>query len=328
MNYEVVLADGSIVSANEQSNPDLFRALKGGGSNFGIVTRFDMVTFPTRDVFDVIGWHPITETEAVIDAFCHLTHQIETAAHPDTHHMAFFMHAPATSPYPDGYFIQTTLTNLDGDEQDTSKAMEKFLAIPGKKDARKKSIPTKLKEFVVDDYKYDTWLSLSIKNDAVLLKKAVDVLLHELAAEIKNDHIPDGNFIIYTVVQPLLGRYAENSKARGGNMLGLEHMQTAEAILLLVMVQVDSWEVSQAISPRVKARIDQLQAYAESVDGAVEFLYGNYSFNTQEPLQTYGDENIRKMRAVSTKYDPDGVWQSRLPGGFKVGTLPKEEEEE
>lgn len=34
-NYEVVLSNGTIVSANTQSNPDLFWALKGGGNQFG-----------------------------------------------------------------------------------------------------------------------------------------------------------------------------------------------------------------------------------------------------------------------------------------------------
>lgn len=325
MNYEVILADGSVVSANEHSNPDLFRALKGGGGNFGIVTRFDMVTFPARDVWDVNTAHPITDTDAVIDALCHIIHQTETAAHPDTHTLALFVYAPVISPHPDGYFIQTMLTNLDGDEQDTNKSMEKFLAIPGQRDARKKSIATKLSEFVMNPYKYEIWLSMSIKNDAALMKKAVDVLLHDLVADIKEVHVPSGEPRCYLVTQPLLGRYAQNSKARGGNMLGLEHMQTPEAILILVMLQVDSWELMQALLPRVKARFGQLQAHAESVDGAVEFLYGNYSFNTQEPFNTYGEENIRKMREMSSKYDADGVWQTRVPGGFKVANLPKSE---
>ncbi|RIV86755.1 FAD-binding oxidoreductase [Aurantiacibacter zhengii] len=38
---EVVLADGSVVEANAESHPDLFWALRGGGGQFGIVTRFD-----------------------------------------------------------------------------------------------------------------------------------------------------------------------------------------------------------------------------------------------------------------------------------------------
>lgn len=33
--WQVVLADSTIVQANAEENSDLFRALKGGGPNFG-----------------------------------------------------------------------------------------------------------------------------------------------------------------------------------------------------------------------------------------------------------------------------------------------------
>lgn len=45
LNYEVVLSTGEVVSANASTNSDLWRALRGGGNNFGIVTRFDLRTF-------------------------------------------------------------------------------------------------------------------------------------------------------------------------------------------------------------------------------------------------------------------------------------------
>ena len=44
--FQVVLADSSIVTASATENKDLFWALKGGSSNFGIVTRFDLYTVP------------------------------------------------------------------------------------------------------------------------------------------------------------------------------------------------------------------------------------------------------------------------------------------
>lgn len=43
-NYEVVLANGTIANVNKDTHPDLFFALRGGGNNFGIVTRFDFET--------------------------------------------------------------------------------------------------------------------------------------------------------------------------------------------------------------------------------------------------------------------------------------------
>ncbi|KAH7310807.1 hypothetical protein B0I35DRAFT_439735 [Stachybotrys elegans] len=46
VNYQVVLASGEIVDANAETNRDLWIALRGGGNNFGIVTRFDFTAFP------------------------------------------------------------------------------------------------------------------------------------------------------------------------------------------------------------------------------------------------------------------------------------------
>lgn len=46
MNYEVVLANGTILNVNRQKHSDLLKALRGGSNNFGIVTQFDLITFP------------------------------------------------------------------------------------------------------------------------------------------------------------------------------------------------------------------------------------------------------------------------------------------
>ena len=58
---EVVLADGTVVRASAEKNPELFWGIRGGG-NFGIVTSFDFAAHPTTDVF--YGTIAFSATEA------------------------------------------------------------------------------------------------------------------------------------------------------------------------------------------------------------------------------------------------------------------------
>jgi FAD/FMN-containing dehydrogenase len=49
---EIVTADGELLRIDEQTDPDLFWAIRGGGGNFGVVTRF---RFRLHDLPSVVG---------------------------------------------------------------------------------------------------------------------------------------------------------------------------------------------------------------------------------------------------------------------------------
>jgi FAD/FMN-containing dehydrogenase len=66
---EVVTAEGELLTANTEVNPDLFWALRGGGGNFGIVTSFTFRAHPVKTVLGgMLAW-PRSEAGSVLRAY-------------------------------------------------------------------------------------------------------------------------------------------------------------------------------------------------------------------------------------------------------------------
>jgi FAD/FMN-containing dehydrogenase len=67
---EVVTAAGEVLRASATEHPDLFWALRGGGGNFGVVTRFEFRLHPVGpDLLSGLIVYPISEAKSVLQQY-------------------------------------------------------------------------------------------------------------------------------------------------------------------------------------------------------------------------------------------------------------------
>ncbi|KAM0814091.1 hypothetical protein AB5N19_14093 [Seiridium cardinale] len=182
------------------------------------------------------------------------------------------------------------MTQLDGVEK--SPSLEKCMSIPNpvSNTMMHTTLAKKVAGFLIPSNKEDIWFTLTYKLDKRIIEKTTEV---------------------YERI-PLPTTFGQHSAARGGNMLGLERFKE------------DSGSTPgfyEMAFPITKAAIQEIEDFAKEVGGDVGFRYLNYCDGSQDPLGSYGEENIRKMKDAATKYDPTGVFQTRVPGGFKLSKV-------
>lgn len=163
-----------------------------------------------------------------------------------------------------------------------------------------------------------TWFTQTYKNDVRVSLKATQ--LHADLVDYVKTLVPSGDFMTQCVLQPLPLVILEESAKRGGNILGLDTL-TEDAVLLLLTVEVKTAELRETIYPKLKAMNDEITAYAQSLGADLPFQYGNYADSSQDPLRSYGEANVKLLRDVAAKYDPTGVFQIKVPGGFKISKV-------
>src|SRR5450432_1465292 len=87
---ELVTAEGKSVRASEDENGDLFWALRGGGGNFGIVTRFEYRLHPVQQIVGGLALYPAQRAKAILSYF----RQICESAPDELTPMVAFLTAP------------------------------------------------------------------------------------------------------------------------------------------------------------------------------------------------------------------------------------------
>ncbi|KAI1804338.1 hypothetical protein F4811DRAFT_561903 [Daldinia bambusicola] len=293
-NFEVVLANGTVVNANSTANSDLWRALKGGSSNYGIVTRYDMEALPTRDLFYEERIMSSNSSDTVIDVVVGFANQDQSFA--DNALFTFWIH--------NGSSIPETLVGTV------------YSAVPSM--------------FSILDLSEGVgWLTesrnagstLTFRDDPKILQRTIE--LHEDLVERLNNLVGSKNFTTMVFFQPIPSYFATIGQQQGGNMLGLESLG-GNAIMFTAGVAITSSDKDLAVAKaELAAFTAQVKEASKSLNGDLDFIYLNYAEANQDPLATYGAKNIQHMRDVAAKYDPDQVFQKRIPGGFKISRVTK-----
>ena len=71
---ELVTADGHLVRADREREPDLFWAVRGGGGSFGVVTAIELELFPLAEAYAGLLWYPLERGSEVLHTWRELTH--------------------------------------------------------------------------------------------------------------------------------------------------------------------------------------------------------------------------------------------------------------
>ncbi|KAK9783653.1 hypothetical protein SCAR479_00212 [Seiridium cardinale] len=308
--YEVVLADGRIVTADAQSHADLFRSLKGGSSNFGIVTNFTMKTIACDRVWGGMTFYPKQVIPQAIEALCAFAGNVRDD--PDSNLVTIFTHMPDFKD-----IVVATLFNQVG-----APAYNKWQQIPQILNTIKMTSVSEMAYEYNIPSNYHTWFTASFRNDTRIVVKASE--LHDQLVEELKETVPDGNFITQCLFQPLPTLFAENSSSTGGNIMGVEQ-HSHDGLIFLAAAMFSTADQEALAYPKVKSWVETVKKYAATIDGGnLEWTYLNYADESQGPLRSYGEENVRMMKAVSARYDPQQVFQKLCPGGFKISSVELE----
>lgn len=309
--FEVVLADGSIVTANKNEHSDLFQVLKGGSSNFGIVTRVDLMSFEGGNVFGGLVLYPETTAEEQFQAITSFGDKIEEDPFGSAIVISVYMSAMKTPLFMNAYGYTSPV--------DRPAIFKDFFAIPGKiSDTTGIRNMTSLAEELEQPKSHRIQFStLTFKNDIRVLRKAHELVMGTIASL---EETAKFDFKVLALYQPVPTLFAEHGKAKGGNVLGLDRFDET----LIMYEPYFAWEDSaedELFEGHAQKLREDISAYAVSIGSDNPFLYLDYADISQKPLESYGPENVAKIRAAAAKYDPKGVFQNMMPGGFKISKV-------
>ncbi|KAI1652078.1 FAD-binding domain-containing protein [Daldinia loculata] len=308
INYEVVLASGEVVSCNANDHQDLWKALRGGGNSFGIVTRYDMRTFKQGPFWGGSVFYYPASFPSQIDA---LVQQLQNPE-AETHIMiSLFFAAQFGQPMGLNQLYYTR-------EVESPPVLDPFVKVQPQLDQLNSMRMVNLKDAAAEQAAMAmegircAYMNTTVKADAETLKAAAEAFSASL------DHVEGFEDVVFSLtLQPYPVSLLEQCISAGGNATGLTPT-TGPLVSILVLINWKNKSDDTQILAVGKDLLDTIERDSVARGQAVPYKYLNYSFNFQDPISSYGPENKSFLQQVSKIYDPDGIFQKGFPGGFKL----------
>ena len=333
-NFEIVLGNGTLTNANAQENADLFKGLKGGSGNLGLVTRFDYVTFKSGPLWGGVAFYNFTDIKKFYQPIVDFASNI--ANDPFGSLIVTWTNNATTGTTTIGNIYDYTgdATNesyfAETDPPSASNPLPAPFA-PFAFDKVGKPIANSLRVDSLYSFVYELNSANNSRNvySAIIFKNDEKVLatIDGIIQDALRDYIDGKQKAPYVVAQaqyqPIPRIITEHSLAHGGNVLGLDRVQDDSLLLCFLFIWEDASKDAE-LQSLLSATLSKITTYTKSVPGAYrDWQYVNYAYADQDPIGSYGEANIEYLKAVSKKYDPGQVFQKLVPGGWKLGDAGK-----
>ncbi|KNG86329.1 oxidoreductase FAD-binding protein [Aspergillus nomiae NRRL 13137] len=304
-NFEVVLANGTIVNANEHENPDLLIALRGGSSNFGVVTRIDLKAFEQGPIWGGSVYNSIDTYQQNLEAFA----DVNAAEGYDE----FASLITSFGYSAQGKAIVNSIVYTKAEENPA--VFRRFMEIPKLfgtvRIAGMHEIVTEQGSFSKVGKRQMT--VVTTHGSTLPMLEAVYQRWDASLADV--DAIPGMVWAIS--LEPLpQAIYARNASK---NALGLDDV-SGPLVVTLLSATWDNESDDEKVEKAARELFDNIDNDARKLGLYEPFVYLNYAAQWQDPISSYKSKNVELLKRVSEEVDPRRMFQTIVPGGFK---LPK-----
>ncbi|KAK8030083.1 oxidoreductase FAD-binding protein [Apiospora rasikravindrae] len=307
LNFQIVLSDGEVVEANSEENADLFFALRGGGSNFGIVTRIDLQTFEQGPVWSASLMCDTSVIDATIQEFVRLS-----AAKDYDEYASSLLSFAHIGSMPLSVIANTLLYTKAVENPPIYQNYMKIPSLQSSAGLKTMSAIAADTGAMVPKGARSLYRTLTLVSTEAVLRVAHDVWSDAVRAI---THVPGITWVLsFDPLPPAF--YARHAES---NALGLTGRDGAALLVALLDVRWSNAADDELVASTAKSTMDNIGRAARALGAYDPFIYLNYAMPDQDPIATYGKKNVERLRAVRGRVDPVGMFTKQVPGGHKLG---------